>query len=209
MKLRACLLLFIALSAVAAEVDGPTGLLRGLLNDVPTSAAGEIHIRSGDKLYRCSYDERTYIERLGHSVAAVDLRPSDPVEIVADRKDSMPCYARMVRVAEEPDPVRRSRPRPPMPTFESWLERGDQTYNGVILRLSPEALTLRTRAGQEKRMLLRPDTRYIDSGVITRFDQLRANTRVNIRAGENLEKQLEAYQIVWGEIDGPSIRQSQ
>ena len=58
-------------------------------------------------------------------------------------------------------------------------------------------------------MLLRPDTRYIDSGVITRFDQLRANTRVNIRAGENLEKQLEAYQIVWGEIDGPSIRQSQ
>ena len=209
MKPQAYLVAFAAVAAVAAEIDGSPGILAGLLVDVPTASTGEVHIRSGDKQYRCGYDEGTYIERFGHGVDAVDLRPSDRVEIIADRKGSMPCYARTIRVAEETDPNRRLRARPAMPEYDGWLQRGDQNLNGVILRLTSDSLTLRTRAGEEKQLLLRPDTRYVDSGVASNLEQLRPNTRVFIRAGENLDKRLEAYQIVWGEIDGPSIRRSQ
>jgi len=33
---------------------------------------------------------------------------------------------------------------------------------------------------------------------------LKPNTRVFVRAGKNLEDQIEAYQIVWGEILQPT-----
>ena len=52
-------------------------------------------------------------------------------------------------------------------------------------------------------IILREDTRYVDSGVPTTQAQLAINTRVFIRGGKNFENTLEAYQVMWGEIDGP------
>jgi len=210
LRLPLALVFITALSATGAEVNGAPGILRGLLQEVLTSRSGELRIRSGpDTVIRCEYDAITFFERLGHTVTFADLRPADPVEIVSDRKDSMPCYARIVRVQQEPEAGYRPRTRPPQPSFDTWLERGDTIMSGVVLRLYPESMTVRLRSGEQKTLLLRADTRYVDSGVITKADQLRANTRVSIRAGQNLEKKLEAYQIMWGEIDGPSVRQSQ
>jgi hypothetical protein len=198
---RLCYLLIAALCLPAAEVDAPPGILKGLVQEVPLSSSGDLHIRSGETVYRCRYDARTYFERSGHQAAAKDLRPADRVEIVVERLDSTPCYARTVRVAGEQHAA--------MPAFDGWMQRGNQSLNGVILRLSSEALTLRTRAGEEKSLLLRPDTRYVEGGVASAYARLRPNTRVFIRAGDNLDGKLEAYQIVWGELTGPSVRQSQ
>lgn len=199
MRLR--YLLLAALTLPAAEIDAPPGVLKGLLQEVPLKSSGELYVRSGETVYRCNYDTRTYVERFGHQATPKDLRPADRVEIVVERLDSMPSYARTVRVAGEQ--------RAAMPAFDSWTQRGNLSLNGVILRLSPEALTLRTRAGEEKSLLLRPDTRYVEGGVTSAYARLRPNTRVFIRAGDSLDGKLEAYQIVWGELSGPSVRQSQ
>jgi hypothetical protein len=64
-------------------------------------------------------------------------------------------------------------------------------------------LVLRTREDAEKIILLREDTRYLDSGVPVDYTKLSVNTRVFIRGGKNFENDLEAYQVIWGEIPGP------
>lgn len=61
-------------------------------------------------------------------------------------------------------------------------------------------MTLRTRADGEKVILLRSDTRYIQGGSEVEASELKVNTRVYIRAGHTLERQVEAYQVMWGEI---------
>ena len=43
----------------------------------------------------------------------------------------------------------------------------------------------------------------MDSGVPTTPTELAVNTRVFIRGGKSFENILEAYQVMWGEIDGP------
>jgi len=61
-------------------------------------------------------------------------------------------------------------------------------------------LTLRTRVDGEKLILLRQDTRYIGDGQRVGADGLKRNTRVFVRAGRNLDNDVEAYQVVWGGI---------
>jgi hypothetical protein len=77
------------------------------------------------------------------------------------------------------------------------------TFSGVVLRINPEMMVLRTWRDGEKVILLRQDTRYMDSGLKTDFATLPVNTKVFVRGGKNLENELEAYQVVWGEISGP------
>ncbi len=91
----------------------------------------------------------------------------------------------------------------PRRVFESIFPRGNLTFAGVVRRISPEMLVLYTREEPEKVVLLRDDTRYLASGLPSEFSELAVNTRVFIRGGQNFEKNLEAYQVVWGEIAGP------
>jgi hypothetical protein len=77
------------------------------------------------------------------------------------------------------------------------------TFAGIILRRSPTLLVLRTRTEPEKMVHLRADTRFLDSGLPATSEELAVNTRVFIRGGKNFENDLEAFQVVWGEIDGP------
>jgi hypothetical protein len=72
-----------------------------------------------------------------------------------------------------------------------------------VLRIVGDALTLKTRTDGEKQILLRQDTRYIGGGQRMDADGLKRNTRVFIRAGRNLDNDIEAYQVVWGDIVQP------
>jgi hypothetical protein len=136
------------------------------------------------------------------------LKPGDPVEIVADKRPAAPCYALMVRVTEQRPPGivpsgTRARSRAPRPAIENWIPRGNITFAGVLLRANPELLIVRGRDGVEKSVVLRQDTRFVDSGVPSRLDALQPNTRVFVRAGRNIDQELEAFQVVWGRIEGP------
>jgi hypothetical protein len=92
------------------------------------------------------------------------------------------------------------------PVVEQIYPRGNLTFTGVIIRMNPQLLVLRTRTEGEKPVLLRKDTLYMDSGLPGELSTLVVNTRVSIRGGRNLDNELEAYQVIWGEIEGPKGR---
>lgn len=125
----------------------------------------------------------------------------EPIEVLADRKiGSQACYARIVQAVSRP--VARELARPSSRSQRNALPfspQGDRTLAGVVVRRDQQALTIRTRSGEET-MLLRPDTRYLNDGVRIEPSELSVNTRVFVRAGEDIYGHLEAYQVMWGEI---------
>jgi len=82
----------------------------------------------------------------------------------------------------------------------SIVPRGNLTFAGIVLRLSPEFMVLRTRSDGQKTILIRHDTGFVERGCRVDASELAVTTRVFIRAGRNFEGDLEAYQVVWGEI---------
>ncbi|HBY60663.1 MAG TPA: hypothetical protein DEH78_12630 [Solibacterales bacterium] len=194
----------LAAAAAVAQTPAP-GLLRGELLDREGEArAGLLVIRADDsKVYRCAYDARTLFERSRLLIGSATIKFGERIEAVADSADSA-CYLRTVHVAEAP-PARRLPPRRPVTTsgssvLDNLFPRGNLTYAGVILKLNPERLVLRTRDAREHTIFLRPDTRYLEQGTSAGFPALRVNTRVFVRAGRNFENVLEAFQVVWGDI---------
>ncbi|MEP6538182.1 MAG: hypothetical protein ABJF23_22780 [Bryobacteraceae bacterium] len=197
-------------SALCQE-NAPSGIVRGdLVEWDGNKAEGDILVRTPpDRLYTCHFDAFTYMERDGQRIAMGALRAGDRLEVVADRKPgSQRCYARTVRVVDKPPPTnpgyritaRRST------LIDQLYPRGNLTFSGVILRLNPQMMVLRTRTHGETTVLLRQDTRYMDSGLPAEASMLTVNTRVSIRCGRNLDNEIEAYQVIWGEIEGPKGR---
>jgi hypothetical protein len=186
---------------LVAEEYAPVGIVRGRLEDALLTRTGELRIRTAaEEVYRCRFDTHTYIERDGQRVEAPALHAGDPVEVLTDRKPSVLCYARTVRVREQ----RAGVPvRPRNALLEAWYPRGNLAFAAVVLRSNPELLVVRTRQGEEKLVRTRPDTRYSRAGLPATLADLSPNTRVFIRAGLNIEREVEAYQVVWGRIEGP------
>jgi hypothetical protein len=81
--------------------------------------------------------------------------------------------------------------------------RGDRTISGVVVRNESGQLTLRTRQGDETTLTLRPGTRYLGDGLRMDAGDLAVNMRVSVRAGRTLRGELEAYQVVWGDMLDP------
>lgn len=184
--------------AGAGLAANPPGVFRGRVLQIGDSSL-QIRTLAGDSVH-CRVDGRTYLEREGQRIFAGALRESDLVEIIAER-DEASCYARTVRML----PGMRSSGLPvrSYSSIEALFPRGNLTFAGVVRRVSPEVLVLRTREDTEKIVHLREDTRYMSGGLPSEFSSLAVNTRVFIRGGKNLEDQLEAFQIIWGEIPGP------
>jgi hypothetical protein len=154
-------------------------------------------------IYLCGYDSHTYMERDGARVAPAAVREGDPLELITDRRQNN-CYTRTLRVI----PLRRTTSIKPLatrhrPVLDHVYPRGNMTFAGVVLRLSPELMVLRTREEPEKFIVLRDDTRFLSGGFPVEQTALAVNTRVFVRAGRNLENDVEAYQVIWGEIAGP------
>ena len=199
-----------AVAQTRPEQVTPTGILLGdLISWSGTSRTGSLSFRSADdRVFHCAYDERTYFERSRERIAPAALHPGDRLEVVADKQDDrVTCYARTVQVIDFPAPRTLPGQRPRLRTApaatESITPRGNLTFTGVVLENSSGQLILRTRANERKLILLRHDTRYLGDGQILERTNLPVNTRVFVRAGRNIEEELEAYQIVWGDILRP------
>jgi hypothetical protein len=191
----------VAAASVLAQEPAPPGVLTGRLTEV-TSFSLQIATIYGDT-YKCTFDNRTYMERDGQRIFGGALRAEDRVEIIADRS-SQGCFARTIRVLRVLPPANTRRPAiRASRALDTVFPRGNMTFAGVIRRVSPEVLVLRTRTEPEMFIRLREDTRYLESGAPADFSRLVVNTRVFIRGGKNFEDNLEAYQVIWGEIAGP------
>jgi hypothetical protein len=200
--------LFCAACLFGQEYARP-GILRGELAGIEkTGTAGNLDVRtrSADVL-RCTFDAHTYFERDHQRIGTAALYRGDPLEIIADRKADQ-CYARTVRVVKADAAAGSSRyltrARSLTSALDHIMPRGNLTFAGVILRMSDSILVLRTRTESEKVVRLRDDTRFLDSGLPSDASALCVNKRVFVRAGQNLDNQVEAYQVIWGEIAGPS-----
>jgi len=203
--------IFSLTGAALAQDNAPPGFLRGDLVSSTGTRSGQFLFRasSADRVYSCSYDEKTYIERDNERITLALAQAGDHVELVADRKlGSSLCYARTVHVLV-PQPVFfapgvRPRLRPVSASSAPFTPHPNLSFSGVVVRLTSDALILRSRAGEQRTVLLRPDTRYLAQGQTAEPSNLPVNTVVFIRGARNLYDQVEAYQVIWGEILQPA-----
>jgi hypothetical protein len=201
-------LVFFACAASAQQA--PIGIVRGdLVKWEPSGAtSGELEVRTAEgRDYQCSFDRKTYFELDNQMVGPAAMSKGDRLEIVTDRRPgSQTCYARTVHVSDASasksglGPGGRPRFRGSWSPTESFAPRGDLTFAGVVVGVDHNILTLRTRGEGQKVILLRQDTRYIGDGQRVDAEGLKRNTHVFIRAGHNLDNDIEAYQVVWGDI---------
>jgi hypothetical protein len=206
MNPRPQILLLMAAAALAASgEDMAKGYFHGtMVAWEGTAASGQLSARNaaGD-IYTCGFDSKTYLEIELHKVSITKFQAGDPVEILVDRKPgSRLCYSRIVRVVP-PQAARSPRkqvveatvPRP----RTVLTPRGNRTIAGLVIRNENGMVTLRTREGEEN-VRLRGDTRYLENGRPLSGDSLAVNMRVSMRVSSNLDGELEAYQVTWGDL---------
>lgn len=210
MRLAAALF---AAACAAGEAPPPPGLVRGDLIEWETArGAGELSVRTRThQVYRFAFDDKTYFEREKERIGPDSLRKGDLIEIVSDTQPgSLLRYARTVHVIDRRLPTRRpdarTRFRPWSSALDSIIPRGNLTISGIVSRMDGGSMVLRTRRDGEQVILLREDTRYVDNGVEVTASALSLNRRVFVRASRNFENNIEAYQVVWGEILAPAPR---
>lgn len=190
----------------AAPEIAPIGIVRGALIECN---ATRLSVRSADNhTYGFVMDGKTFIERDSFRISCSRLDKGEPIEIVSDRSAEPGLrYARLVTVVNPGTRLHRLTPRAPL-TYEdptlSIAPRGSLTFTGVVLRVDDDGLVLRTRADGEKWILVRRDTRFREEGLRVEPSSLHSSTRVFVRAGKNLDGEIEAYEIVWGEILTPA-----
>jgi hypothetical protein len=200
------ILIVLAVGQALAQEDAPPGLLRGeFVSWSGTPRGGDFTFRSTThQLYSCSYDQKTYIERWNQRITFAGADKGDRLELISDhRLGSVACYARMVQILDVPPAhaVAGVRPRLRSPSpIAALAPRGNMTVAGVVLRVFPELLVLKLRSGEHAFVCLRSDTQYLAQGQPSAAGSLRANTLVFVRAARNLDGEVEAYQVIWGEI---------
>lgn len=198
----------IAAAALWAQENAPVGLLKGdFLSWTGTPHSGQFLFQAaGNRIYSCSFDDKTYMEREGRRIDIAQT--GDRLEIVSDRRgDSIVCYARLVHVLDPQSAYLaagvRPRAKASIRPIEPFGPRGNLTFSGLVMSVKSNVLTLKSRAGEYETIHLRPDTRYSTGGQTAEAANLRNNTLVFVRCGRNVEDEVEAYQVIWGEILRP------
>lgn len=171
----------------------PIGILRGSLI---AWQGGSLSVRQANgTVYDCAYDNHTLFQRNEWPIQSTDLNGGEPVEVLSDRTPvTRTCYVRMLSVVYAlPKSPRRTFPQRVPPAIEVLAPQGYLTYSGLVAKREDSQITLKTSAGPLT-LLLRRNTRYTDAA------EPLVNKHVFVRAGRNLQGQLEAYQVTWGEI---------
>ncbi len=195
------------LFAMSAYGEDPTlGIVRGLfMSYAGTMTAGVVTVKllkPDQPPYSCKSDGRTYIERDRQRIYWRDVTEGDSLELVTDRTHRLAqCYVRMVHVIG-PQPAKYPTGRADRAT-ESFAPRGNIFYSGVVSKVEPDRVWIRTRTEGLRDMRLRPDTRYTANGDAVSRDKLLPGMRVYLRAGIGSHDDIEIYQVTWGEILSP------
>jgi hypothetical protein len=204
--MRWVLVLVLLAPAWAAEDELPLGIVRGKLSEPKSNGlrGGFVLTAESGRATPCTYDERTWFESQRVRVSLDAFGPADPVEVLVDQRlrsdGTRRCYARTVRLIEPNAPA----PNPRRPVYRSVTEhimpRGDLAFSGVVTGFTADAVLVKTRTAPARPFLMRPDTRFLERGVISDRANLPVNQIVFVRAGKNIEGHLEVYQVIWGEI---------
>ncbi|MGH9662430.1 MAG: hypothetical protein ACRD96_28030 [Bryobacteraceae bacterium] len=185
--------------ALFAQQEAPLGVVRGRFLQTD---GDQFFVRAASRhVYRFRTDRLTFVERDRQRIALTALTPGDYLQIVSDTSGEMGIrYARLVEVIETLPPVSRLRYRS---TTQHIAPRGRLVFAGAVLRIGGGRLLLRTRVDGDKHIVLRDDTNYRYGGTQVDAADLTVPARVQVRGGRNLYGEIEAYEVVWGRIDGP------
>ncbi len=208
-------LLFVSPVVLWAQGAVPPAVVQGiLLERDPQVASGEFSVRvPGDQVFRFLFNAKTSVDRGRQPIDVARLQPGEEVEVISDEVErSLLRFARIVHVLSSPPPPKplsQSRLRPyrysadrELPLLDRPIPLASEALAGVVFRVNSQRVVLHTRAGDQT-ILLRPDTRYVEDGSVVGSTDLKPNMRVYIRAGRTLYNEMEAYQVVWGEILEP------
>jgi len=206
--MRPIAIAFLVVTPLAAQVNAPIGIVRGdLVGWSGNARGGTITLRNGDqRLLKCSFDNLTWFEHANEHVVISALAAGDHVEMVADRNPpySNDCYARTVQIVDAVAPHRTALGKPRLRLLnsatESWAPRGEMTLSGLVDTVEGNWLTIRLRDHSQRKILLRTDTRYLGEGLPQERIDLAPQMRIFVRAGHNLDGDVEAYSIIWGAI---------
>jgi hypothetical protein len=204
MRLAVAVAIFAGLAAGQHNVSP---LIRGTLIARELLPSGEFSVRAADsQVFRYRFDTKTYVERDDRLVDIPRLDIGERVEVLSDEGPvSAVRYARTVHVIYP-----ETRRAPPQGRFRADRDADGHfghvstlSFSGVVANLGAGWVVLHTRAAGDQTIRLRPDTRYLGNGELVDPAALQPNMRVFIRAGRNLYDEVEAYQVIWGEILEP------
>lgn len=199
---------------LAAQTAAPPAYVQGvLLERDPQTASGEFSLRvPGDQVFRFLFNEKTAVDRDQQPIDVSRLQPGEDLEVISDEIDgSWLRFARTIHVLSSPAPPKpalESRQRAyrfsadRMAPLDRLIPATSVGVAGVVFRINRERVVLHTRSGDQT-ILLRPDTRYIEDGGVVGSSDLKPNMRVYVRTGRTLYNEMEAYQVVWGQILEP------
>jgi hypothetical protein len=206
--MRSALMLFMAAVLLTAQERNGSPLIRGVLIAREAHPAGEFIVRGADnEVFHYRFDPKTYVERDGRLADIPRLDIGERIEVLSDEGPASAVrYARTVHVIF-PAPPRRpgtqGRFRADRSVVDHFAPISTLSFAGVVSHIGPDWVVLHTREAGTQTILLRQDTRYLDNGEQVEPAALQPNMRVYIRAGRNLYDEVEAYQVIWGEILEP------
>jgi hypothetical protein len=183
-----------------------TAVVGGVLleRDAP-APSGEFSVRTADyQVFRYRFDPQTRVDRDGAALDVARLQPGDKVEVFSDRMPHADlCYALAIHATLSPLPRALSAPRGrPEPVVED-RPVPDLFFSGVVSRLSGARVVLHMRGGADQTILLLKTTRYMNDGEVVDAAALKPAMRVFVQAGKSLYGDVEAYQVIWGQILQP------
>jgi hypothetical protein len=200
-------LVFAALAAGQSRNASP--LIRGVLIDRDGhAAAGQFSVRAADdRVFHYRFDAKTYVERENRLIEVAQLAPGDKVEVLSDEGPASALrYARTVHVIQPPPPGRplsQGRLRGYRGAADHYEPLATLSFSGVVSRLQADRLVLHTKEAGDQTIMLRQDTRFLENGEIVERTTLAPNMRVFVRGGRSLYGEVEAYQVIWGQILAP------
>jgi hypothetical protein len=183
----------------------PTGILEGRLAGI-VGGKLEVVLEGGDALI-CSVDGRTYIDRERQRLYVKDLKVGDLLELVTERHGiGAACFARMIHVVNvEKRFGGRAKVGSVKRATESFAPRGSLSVTGVVRDLQTGYLEIKTRQNGTMRFRLRADTLFVQDGREVPAGEVDRTGPVFVRAGYDLNGELEVFQVSWGAIVQPAI----
>jgi hypothetical protein len=190
-------------AAAFGQPSKPPAIVRGELLDSDALPSGELSVRTASsQVYRFSYDTKTYFERENRRSTPDRLRNGDTVEIVSDNPAGGSLnYARTVHVIEResglaPQAARRAVYR----IRAGRVSMGDLTFAGTVSRVYADQMVLRMRQGADQTIALSFDTVFVANGIVVDASALKPAMRVFVRGAKDLDNQVVASQVAWGQI---------
>jgi hypothetical protein len=193
----------------AAQTRFASPLIRGVLVEREAHAtAGQLSVRSADdRIFHYRFDAKTYVERENRLIEVAQLAPGEKVEVLSDEGPaSVLRYARTIHVILPQPPARplsQGRLRAYRGAADHYEPLATLSFSGVVSSLEPDRLVLRTKDAGNQTIMLRQDTRFLENGEIVERTTLQPSMRVFVRGGRGLYGEVEAYQVIWGEILAP------